>query len=95
MGDGALWSAQWYCKACVSDITGKPFLNFARRTTCRECGKPKGVCAMQGGKAGGKCEGGGGKRSGGGGKGKGPTQAEAAKLYADQRAKEAKSAGLA
>ena len=101
MADGGAFAAQWFCKNCVSDLTGKPFLNFARRATCRECGKPKSAVALPGpgGKAGGKGSGGGGKggKGGGGGSGGrgGGAPAAAAKLYADQRAKEAKDTALA
>ena len=95
-GDGSNPPAtQWYCARCVDDRTGLPYLNFARRASCRECGKPKAVCGRAG-KAGGKGGGGGGKGGGGkggggggsGGKGGGGGPAAAAKLYADHRAKD-------
>eukprot|EP00959_Pyramimonas_sp_CCMP1952_P448806 9397748-Pyramimonas_sp.AAC.1 len=35
---------KWFCKHCVHERTGKPFLNFAENKQCHQCKRSKGQC---------------------------------------------------
>ena len=35
---------KWFCRHCVHERTGKPFLNFAENKHCHQCRRSKGQC---------------------------------------------------